>query len=638
MRTLPTMHMSLITLVTLVITLVAAHPSRLIAQSLPREDVIDFPAVAEGFCVSNVFQSGMVLQRDKPVRLWGWGTPGETVEAEFDGVAGSTLVKEDSSWELDLPAMPLSREGRTLEIQSAGEQISLQDILIGDVWILGGQSNMEFELAKVENGSLEIISANYPLIRVLTIPYAQGPEKQRSFPRLHQWSDWSSRHFRKGDWNACTPEIARELSAIGFVFARRIHQASQVPIGVIDVSRGGTTVETWTPLDVLQGIDGEATKQKVLEFEQAAAEWDAEADLAARINQHASRLERLLQDGKEVSEADKQPPSDLRPGPIGNHNYPGHCYAGMIAPLEGLSVKGAIFHQGYNNAFDGTLGVRMYREVFPEMIRSWRLAFGDPEMPFGILSLCTDGYPQTLDDYSEKMFNTGIEIREAQYQTFVDLLQSGDEKIGFASTFDLRRRWYHPQLKLPAGERIARWALATEYGFEGQVEWKPPMLVEMKPLDGVIELTFDREVADPMDGEIRGFAIADEARQFHPAEAQYAERGKNDRGQIQYDRKRLVLSSPMVKKPIHYRYAWGRNPLANLQATGNKDLPFATQRSDDWVMEEVPLGVLGETVNLPISRADRSKILGALREQDRQRQLHSAKQVLENLGATAASP
>ena len=94
----------------------------------------------------------------------------------------------------------------------------------------------------------------------------------------------------------------------------------------------------------------------------------------------------------------------------------------------------------------------------------------------------------------------------------------------------------------------------------------------------------------------------------------------------------------MVKKPIHYRYAWGRNPLANLQATGNKDLPFATQRSDDWVMEEVPLGVLGETVNLPISRADRSKILGALREQDRQRQLHSAKQVLENLGATAASP
>ncbi len=637
MRAFPPMPFLLNIIVHWTFTFVWFHPSIAIAQSLPREDVIEVPAISDGFCVSNVFQSGMVLQRDKPVRLWGWGSPGQKVQAEFGDVTGSTVVNGDGAWRVELPAMPLSREGRSLKILSAGEQLVLNDVLVGDVWVLGGQSNMEFELAKVENGSLEIISANYPLIRVLTIPYAQGPEKQLSFPRLHQWSDWSRRHFRKGDWNACTPEIAKEFSAIGFVFARRIHQASQVPIGVIDASRGGTTVETWTPLDLLQRIDGEATKQKIMEFEQAAAEWDAEADLAARVKQHASRLERLLQEGKEVSEADKQPPSDLRPGPIGNHNYPGHCYAGMIAPLEGLSVKGAIFHQGYNNAFDGTLGVRMYREVFPGMIRSWRLAFGDPEMPFGILSLCTDGYPQTLEDYSEKMFNTGIEIREAQYQTFLDLLQSGDEKIGFASTFDFRRRWYHPQLKLPAGERIARWALATEYGFEGQVEWKPPMLVEMKPLDGVIELTFDREVADPMDGEIRGFAIAGETRQFHPADAQYAERGKNDRGQIQYDRKRLILSSSMVRNPIHYRYAWGRNPLANLQATGNKDLPFATQRSDDWVMEEVPLGVLGETVELPISRGDRSKVIQALREQDRSRRLQSARKQIESHESSATN-
>ena len=100
------------------------------------------------------------------------------------------------------------------------------------------------------------------------------------------------------------------------------------------------------------------------------------------------------------------------------------------------------------------------------MIQSWRLAFRDTEMPFGILSLCTDGNPQTLDDYCEKMFNAGIDIRAAQYSTFLDFYQNGDENIGFVSTYDLRRRWYHPQLKLPAGERIARWALATEYGFE----------------------------------------------------------------------------------------------------------------------------------------------------------------------------
>ena len=112
----------------------------------------------------------------------------------------------------------------------------------------------------------------------------------------------------------------------------------------------------------------------------------------------------------------------------------------------------------------------MYREIFPEMIKAWRQAFNDPEMPFGILSLCTDGYPQTRDDYCEKMFNAGIDIRAAQYKTFLDFYNAGDKHIGFVSTYDLRRRWYHPQLKIPAGERIARWALATQYGFDRQVQ------------------------------------------------------------------------------------------------------------------------------------------------------------------------
>lgn len=309
----------------------------------------------------------------------------------------------------------------------------------------------------------------------------------------------------------------------------------------------------------------------------------------------------------------------------------------MISPLEGLSIKGAIFHQGYNNAFDGTLGMRLYKEVFPEMIRAWRKTFGDPQMPFGILSLCTDGYPQTLDNYSEKMFNGGIDIRAVQYETFLDFYQSGDENIGFVSTFDLRRRWYHPQLKLPAGERIARWALATEYGFDRNVEWKPPMLISMTPIEGAIELAFDREVGDPLDGAIRGFAISGEMRCFHPAEAEYAERGKNDRGQMQYDRSRLILRSSMVKKPVHFRYAWGRNPLANLQATGHKDLPFATQRSDDWLMEETPLGVLGDDVILPITRSDRGKVMQALRDLDRKRRLQEAKELLQELGDDTGS-
>jgi sialate O-acetylesterase len=230
------------------------------------------------------------------------------------------------------------------------------------------------------------------------------------------------------------------------------------------------------------------------------------------------------------------------------------------------------------------------------------------------------------------MFNAGIGIRAAQYQTFLDFYKAGDKNIGFVSTYDLRRRWYHPQLKLPAGERIARWALATQYGFSRQIEWKPPMLEGMQQQDRALLLKLDTDVGDPQDGQIQGFAIAGRDRKFHPAEVAYAEKGKDDRGRVQYDRKQLVLTSPMVPEPIHFRYAWGRNPLANLQATGNKDLPFATQRSDSWRMEEVPQGVLGDDVTLPISRADRNKIIEALRQQDKERRLKEAQLIIEAHG------
>ena len=517
-----------------------------------------------------------------------------------------------------------------MEVQGESRTVVLDNILVGDVWILGGQSNMEFELAKVENGNLEIVSANFPAIRILTVPYGQGPAAKAGFPRLDEWSGWFGRHFRKGDWDVCSPQIVRELSAIGYVFARRVQMATQVPVGVIDVSRGGTTVETWTPLNVLRKLVSEPTQAKLASFDQAVAEWDAQADLEQRIAQHRAWIVRQEKAGQPIPADRRQPPDDLRPGPIGDHNFPGHCYAGMIEPLVGLSVKGVIFHQGYNNAFDGSQGVRMYHDIFPEMIKAWRAAFHDADLPFGILSLCTDGYPQTRDDYCEKMFNAGIGIRAAQYQTFLDLYRTGDSNIGFASTYDLRRRWYHPQVKVPAGERLARWALATQYGFERQLEWMPPMMVEMKQLDGALSLHFDRQVGDPGDGAIQGFAIAGSDRQFHPADAAYAEKERDDRGRIQFDKSRLLLTSPMVSQPIHFRYAWGRNPLANLQAVGNKDLPLATQKSDDWSMETVPLGVLDERqMTLPISRSDRNKLLQALRAQDQRRRRKEAEMLLE---------
>ena len=593
---------------------------------------MDVPAVAEGLCVSNLFQTNMVLQRDEPIALWGWAAPGERVTVTFGGASAAAAAGDDRRWEVTLPARAASAEPGTLVVEAGAERLELGNVLVGDVWVLGGQSNMEFELAKVENGALEIASANYDQIRILTVPYGKSAEPRRGFPRLHEWSDWFGRHFRKGDWDVCSPEVAKELSAIGYVFARRVHMASGVPIGVIDASRGGTTVESWTPREVLDGMSSETVMAKLADWDRKLAEWDAEADLANRVERHRQRMARFEKEGRAVSEKERVPPADLKPGPKADQNLPGACFAGMIQPLAGLSVKGAIFHQGYNNALDGMRGVRLYRDVFPVMIAEWRRAFGDEEMPFGILSQCTDGYPQTRDDYLEKMLNAGIHIRAEHYRTFLDLHEAGDGNIGFASTYDLRRRWYHPQVKIPAGERIARWALSTQYGFGRQLPWKPPALVSMAAKDGALFLELDAEVMDPEDGAIEGFAIAGEDRRFQPADVAYVQSGEDNRGRPRLDRRRLILTSPLVEAPIHFRYAWGRNPMGNLQVTGNKDLPFATQRSDDWDMGTVPFGVLDTEIEGAMTRKQKNEVWRALRAEDARRRAAEAAALLDAAG------
>ncbi len=605
-----------------------------LAQNMPKADVVDVPAIADGLCVSNVFQSNMVVQRDKPVVIWGWAAPGEEVTVSFGNDRQTTQAAADRTWRVTLASRPANAAPQQLVVQGKDARLVLDNVLVGDVWLLGGQSNMEFELEKVENGQLEVVSANFPNIRVLTVPYAVGPEPRHSFPRLHEWSDWFGRHFRKGDWDECTPAIARELSAIGYTFARRVHLASQVPIGVIDASRGGTTVETWTPLARLRTLDEPYLREKLADWDRRVATWDAQKDLEQRVTQNRRWVEQQVAASKPVPDDRKHDPSDLRPGPIADANHPGHCYAGMIAPLAGLAVKGVLFHQGYNNAFDGMPGVGLYRAVLPELLRAWRAAFGDPKLPFGILSLCTEGYPQTRDDYCEKMLDTGIYIREAHYHTFLELFRAGDTNVGFASTSDLRRRWYHPQVKIPAGERIARWALATQYGFGRELEWKPPLLTGMAVRDDALVLQLDTPVGDPEDGAIVGFAIAGDDRCFQPADVAYLEVGKDDRGQPRFDQKQLVLRSPLVPSPKHFRYAWGRNPLANLQAIGNKDLPFATQRSDDWNVGEVPLGVLGGewTSRAALTPAQRNRVLQALRQEDVRRRVAEAEAVLREHG------
>ncbi len=581
-----------ITSVTICLSLSTLTVAALAQEKLPRKDVVRVPAIGDGLCVSNVFQANMVLQRDKPIRVWGWAAVGEKVTVSFVGQTAEATAADDRSWEVTLEPVPAHSEPQTLVVKGKEETVELGNVLVGDVWVLGGQSNMEFDIVKVEDGELEAVSANFPQIRLLTVPRGKGFEYVRSFERLLEWSNWSKRHFSKGDWAECTPESVRDFSAIGYVFGRRLHMATRVPIGLIDASVGGTTVETWTPQDVITGIDGAETKDLLAAWDEKIAAWDAEADLQKRVEKYERDKANREKQGNPLP-ADSQPPSDLRPGPAADRTRPGYCYASMIRPLEGLAVKGAVFHQGFNNCFSGSAGARMYGQVFGPMITSWRSAFGDEKLPFCVISLCTAGEPQTWENFSRPMYDVGPLIREAQHQTYRDFQQAGDETIGFVSSFDLRKSWYHPQIKVPAGERAAKWALVTQYellaGRGSEQRWQPPTIDEVVVADGVIRLTMSTSVrtADDSDGRMLGFAVAGEDRVFHPANVEYFADGVDDRNRPRLKKNMLVLSSPHVAEPVHYRYAWARNPMANL--VNNQGVPLATQRSDDWILEQTPL-------------------------------------------------
>ncbi len=602
-------------------------------ERMPQVDVVDVPAFGQGLCISNVFQTNMVLQRNKPVMIWGWADPEETVTVSFAGQTATTRAKSDRSWQVMFKAMPANSQAQVMTIKGQQKTLTLDNILIGDVWILGGQSNMEFEIAKIDDGALEIVSANFPKIRLLSMPWGKGFESVKSFDRLHEWSSWFSRHFRKGDWDICTPDTVKEFTAIGYIFGRRVHMATQVPIGLIDTSIGGTTVETWIPRSVLDQIQGKETRAKLKEWQDKIASYDAQADLQNRITNYERRKQRLADQGNPLPE-DSQPPSDLRPGPVADKNRPGYCYASVIRPLEGLHVKGAVFHHGFNNCFEGSAGARMYQQVFGHMITAWRAAFNSAHMPFCIVSLCTAGEPQTLERYLEPMYDVGPLIRESQYKTFKDLYDAGDKGIGFVSSFDLRKSWYHPQIKVPAGERVAKWALVSQYelltGRDAGLYWLPPSIQAVKRGDGQIRLTLSTAIKtrDESDGKMMGFAIAGQDRCFYPADVQwYTDGSVDNRNQPKYQRNSLVLSSPFVPEPIHFRHAWARNPISNI--VNGRGIPLATQRSDDWLLEETPIKVTD--FDKKTSRQISNELRKMFRQADMERRFKEAEATIAEL-------
>jgi sialate O-acetylesterase len=168
-------------------------------------------------------------------------------------------------------------------VKGKDSKIELVNILIGDLWLIGGQSNMEFEIVKVEGGPLESVSANFKNIRLFSVPQQNGPEMKRSFPRQYQWIAFFSQHFRQGYWDFCAPETVGEMSGIGYVFARRIYMATQIPIAIVDVSRGGSSLVSWTPTDVLKSIDTPEVKDTLTDWDKKVSEFNPQKDLESGL-------------------------------------------------------------------------------------------------------------------------------------------------------------------------------------------------------------------------------------------------------------------------------------------------------------------------------------------------------------------
>lgn len=527
---------------------------------------------------NHIFADNMVLQRDKHVKVWGWASPGEKVQVVFGKQLKNTEADKKGDWFLYLDPIEASNHSQDLIIKGEKNHIDFTNVLVGDVWLLGGQSNMEFDLDRVYNGDLEVASANFNNIRLMTIPKAASQTPQIDFERINEYDDWLDRYDKKGYWFVCSPETVKTFSAMGYIFGRRIHMASQIPVGLIDASVGGTVVEAWLSSGMLNSIPED--KDLIAVWNKKVDAYDAKESLDRRIKNWERRSEERKKQGLEPEPKPTEP--DLNPAL--DRNYPGSSYNGMIAAIAGLTIKGIIFNQGYNNALSGDSRPKLYAKNFNALIRDWRHAFNDESLPFGIIELSAGGTPQTLDNYEVQMTDAGPYIREGQFKAYKDLTN-----VGYVSAYDQQEQWYHPRKKIELGERMARWALETMYK-KAEMGWKPAEFISVKNISDSIVITFNKEIKSSDDRPFEGFAIAGDNGHFFPALAKYFVNGKDKTGKDIQDKTKLVIWNNLVPDPKEVRYAWARNPLGNVVNADIRErvIPLASFRTDSWDYPEAP--------------------------------------------------
>ena len=550
----------------------------------------------------HIFGDNMVLQRQKPVRVWGWADRGEQVTVAFAGQTKTATAGDDGRWELELAAMEAGAEPREFSAKGKAGAVAYKNVLVGDVWVLGGQSNMEAALAHIQNGDLEVLSADLPAIRLMTIPLCASPTPLDDFPRLDEYNAWSKVTEHKGDWVVSSPETVKLFSAVGYIFGRRIHLATKIPIGLIDTSWGGTTVEAWI---------SRGTLAKIPEAQGLLKHWDdriAAYDAAKSLQDEVKRWETKAKEAEKQGKAAPPKPTEPKPSPAADRNNPGASYNGILAPFARFSVKGALFYQGINNAVGGARP-GLYTKTYTALVPEWRRIFRDEKLPFGICQMVSWGFPPKLEDTERDMVSAAPFIREAQLKAHLAWPDTG-----FVVAYDLGHIQMHSPYKAPLGERIARWAMATQYGMK--IEYETPLYRSMKKEGGQVTVTFDKDVQPRYGGraEIEGFAVAGEDKHFYPAKA------------LLDSSKSVRVWSDFVPNPVAVRYAWATHPFGTLLGAGS-GLPAAPLRTDDWEWKDAPFADRGAPQD-----AEYNKWLSDQRKQAdawaRERRVQEAKAIL----------
>jgi sialate O-acetylesterase len=490
-----------------------------------------------------IIGDNMVLQQKQAGKIWGWDAPGTEVSVSFGGQTKSAKADGQGKWTVSLDPGAASDKPATMTIKGTSSK-ELKNILVGEVWVCSGQSNMQFNVGSALDSDLEIATAKYPKIRLISVPNVGTQEPQKDF---------------KGAWAECSPQTVGGFSAVGYFFGRSIHQTLNVPVGLINDSWGGSAAEAWVRRDVLEKDPRfaklmEETKGREAAAANPAAKAKWEKDFAA----WKQRADDAKKAGKPFAERAPNAPDAWLTG----NARPGNIFNGVLLPTIGYGIKGAIWYQGESNA----ARAYEYGQLFPLMIQHWRELWGQGDFPFYWVQLA-----DFMAETPEPGESAWAELRESQTKT-----QSAIKNGGQAVIIDIGEgKDIHPKNKRDVAERLVRWALVKDYG--QKLVYRSPEYKSMAVAGNKATITLDTfgsslQTFDVK--EIKGVAICGDDKKWVWADAKITGADK------------ITVSSPKVAKPVAVRYAWANNPVCNLF---NKEwLPVTPFRTDDFEMTTKP--------------------------------------------------